>query len=215
MIKRWWCSTDARGPGSAAFTKFTPNLFLPSSCQNARWDSHCDWICGCILAILSALAQVWSLSEDQTLVIYDRAAGKKMKKVLANTWILWSPICCVQVPLPGSHFPICMSGQGNCLWIGDKGGNLHLVDTTDDAFEVKNLSWVFNENTKSGDWDCQQRAQRQSDLNTCRPWQSGNFSAINLVRCKILISKVTASSDGDIRVLQPTRKPTLINLLKV
>ena len=27
--------------------------------------------------------------------------------------------------------------------------------------------------------------------------------------------KVTASSDGDIRVLAPTRKPTLINLLKV
>lgn len=26
---------------------------------------------------------------------------------------------------------------------------------------------------------------------------------------------MTASSDGDIRVLQPTRKPTLLNLLKV
>ena len=33
-----------------------------------------------------------------------------------------------------------MSGQGNCLWIGDKGGNLHLVDTTDDAFEVMTFS---------------------------------------------------------------------------
>ena len=46
----------------------------------------------------------------------------------------------VQVALPGSHFPICMSGQGNCLWVGDKGGNLHLVDTTDDAFEVTPVS---------------------------------------------------------------------------
>ena len=40
------------------------------------------------------------------------------------------------------------------------------------------------------------------------------FQQLTLL-CKILISKVTASSDGDIRVLQPTRKPTLINLLKV
>ena len=32
---------------------------------------------------------------------------------------------------------------------------------------------------------------------------------------KMATLKVTASSDGDIRVLQPTRKPTLISLLKV
>ena len=87
------------------------------------------------------LKQVWSLSEDQTLVIYDRAAGKKLKKVLNSIMGLLvrcvTFTSCVQVPLPGSHFPICMSGQGNCLWVGDKGGNLHLVDTTNDAFEVK------------------------------------------------------------------------------
>ena len=54
-----------------------------------------------------------------------------------GSWLVeLSPPVCMQVPLPGSHFPICMSWQGNCLWVGDKGGNLHLVDTTDDAFEV-------------------------------------------------------------------------------
>ena len=74
------------------------------------------------------------------MVIYDRAAGKKLKKVLNTFYELDFTCCGVQVALPGSHFPICMSWQGNCLWVGDKGGNLHLVDTTDDAFEVTPVS---------------------------------------------------------------------------
>jgi len=120
-----------------------------------------------VLAVKLSERQVWSLSEDQTLAIYDRVAGKKLKKV----------------PLPGSHFPICMSWQGNCLWVGDKGGNLHLVDTTDDAFEV---------------------------IDTVSSGHSGRVTSMHAG----LGSLVTASSDGDIRVLAPTRKPTLINLLK-
>lgn len=73
-----------------------------------------------VLSVKVTERQVWSLSEDQSLVIYDRAAGKKLKKVT----------------IPGSHFPMCMASQGHCLWVGDKGGNLHLIDTREDTFQV-------------------------------------------------------------------------------
>jgi WD40 repeat protein len=73
-----------------------------------------------VLAVRITERQVWSLSEDQTVVIYDRAAGKRLKKVT----------------IPGQHFPICMASEGHCLWVGDKGGALHLLDTTMDSFDV-------------------------------------------------------------------------------
>jgi len=73
-----------------------------------------------VLAVRITERQVWSLSEDRTLAVYDRAAGRKLKKV----------------ELPGGDFPMAMASQDNCLWVGDKGGRVHLIDTTNDSFEV-------------------------------------------------------------------------------
>ena len=73
-----------------------------------------------VLAVKITERQVVSLSEDQNLVIYDRAAGKKFKKVL----------------IPGHSFPMSMSWSGNSLYVGDKSGSLYLIDTTHDLFEI-------------------------------------------------------------------------------
>jgi len=73
-----------------------------------------------VLAVKITDRQVVSLSEDQSLVVYDRAAGKRFKKLL----------------IPGHSFPMSMSWHGNSLYVGDKSGSLYLVDTTNDAFEI-------------------------------------------------------------------------------
>eukprot|EP00090_Calanus_glacialis_P002047 TRINITY_DN11540_c0_g1_i2.p1 TRINITY_DN11540_c0_g1~~TRINITY_DN11540_c0_g1_i2.p1 ORF type:complete len:418 (-),score=139.87 TRINITY_DN11540_c0_g1_i2:210-1463(-) len=73
-----------------------------------------------VLAVKITDRQVISLSEDQYLVVYDRAAGKRFKKIL----------------IPGQGFPMSMSWHGNCLYVGDKTGCLYLIDTTKDAFEI-------------------------------------------------------------------------------
>jgi len=73
-----------------------------------------------VLAVKITDRQVISLSEDQSLVVYDRAAGKRFKKIL----------------IPGHSFPMSMSWHGNCLYVGDKSGSLHLIDTTNDAFDI-------------------------------------------------------------------------------
>lgn len=73
-----------------------------------------------VLAVKITDRQVISLSEDQYLVVYDRAAGKRFKKIL----------------IPGHGFPMSMSWHGNCLYVGDKTGCLYLIDTTKDAFEI-------------------------------------------------------------------------------
>ena len=64
--------------------------------------------------------QVISLLEDQYLVVYDRAVGKRFKKILT----------------PSHGFPMSMSWHGNCLYVRDKSGSLYLLDTTNDAFEI-------------------------------------------------------------------------------
>jgi len=73
-----------------------------------------------VLAVRVTERHVLSLSEDQTLVVYDRAAGKRYKKV----------------PIPGRSFPLCMSIHHNSLYVGDKAGGLHLIDMAEDRFEV-------------------------------------------------------------------------------
>jgi len=73
-----------------------------------------------VLSVKITDRQVISLSEDQYLVVYDRVAGKRFKKVL----------------IPGHSFPMSMSWHGNCLYVGDKSGSLYLMDTTNDAFDI-------------------------------------------------------------------------------
>jgi len=73
-----------------------------------------------VLGVKITERQVISLSEDQYLVVYDRAAGKRFKKIL----------------IPGHSFPMSMSWLGNSLYVGDKSGSLYLIDTTNDAFEI-------------------------------------------------------------------------------
>merc|ERR1719427_740484 len=73
-----------------------------------------------VLAVRVTERHVLSLSEDQTLVVYDGAAGKRYKKV----------------PIPGRSFPLCMSIHHNSLYVGDKAGGLHLIDMAEDRFEV-------------------------------------------------------------------------------
>jgi len=73
-----------------------------------------------VLAVKITDRQVISLSEDQYLVVYDRAAGKRFKRVL----------------IPGHSFPMSMSWHGNSLYVGDKSGTLYLIDTTNDAFDI-------------------------------------------------------------------------------
>jgi len=73
-----------------------------------------------VLAVKITDKLVVSVSEDKYLVVYDRAAGKKLKKVM----------------IPGNSFPMSFSWHGNSLYVGDKSGSLHLVDTTNDTFEI-------------------------------------------------------------------------------
>ena len=131
---RWWCWTGERVPASAAFTKSTRSRFSLSSCQNARClskISSCKSFKHSICARCGACQRIkrWRYTTELLAKSWKRFSTPRLLVEL-------SPPVCMQVPLPGSHFPICMSWQGNCLWVGDKGGNLHLVDTTDDAFEV-------------------------------------------------------------------------------
>jgi len=63
---------------------------------------------------------IFSLSEDRTLVIYDRAAGKRLKRL----------------HIPGGSFPLSLSLSWNSLYVGDKSGALHLIDTSHDRFEI-------------------------------------------------------------------------------
>lgn len=63
---------------------------------------------------------ILSLSEDKFLAIYDRAAGKRLKRV----------------EIPGQSFPMCLSLYDSSLYVGDKEGGLHLIDCGQDRFDV-------------------------------------------------------------------------------
>jgi len=73
-----------------------------------------------VLAVKVTDRHVLSLSEDQTLVVYDRVAGKKFKRI----------------NIPGQGFPLSLSLQDNSLYVGDKGGGLHLIDASQDRFSL-------------------------------------------------------------------------------
>ncbi|XP_041359838.1 F-box/WD repeat-containing protein 9-like [Gigantopelta aegis] len=57
-------------------------------------------------------------SEDKTISVFDRTAGKVMKTVELES------------------FPMCLHCMDNQLWIGDKGGKLNLCDTTGGVFHL-------------------------------------------------------------------------------
>ena len=63
---------------------------------------------------------VLSLSRDQTLVVYDRVAGKELKRV----------------NIPGWGFTYSLSLQDNSLYVGDRDGGLHLIDASQDRFSL-------------------------------------------------------------------------------
>lgn len=73
-----------------------------------------------VLAVKITDRHVVSLSEDQTLVVYDRVAGKKFKRI----------------NIPGQSFPLSLSLQDNSLYVGDKGGGLHLIDASQDRYSL-------------------------------------------------------------------------------
>ncbi|XP_076347040.1 F-box/WD repeat-containing protein 9-like isoform X2 [Tachypleus tridentatus] len=57
-------------------------------------------------------------SEDETVVIFDRIAGK------------------VHSIIKFEEFPMCLSYRHGQLWIGDKQGWIHLIDPTNEKFEI-------------------------------------------------------------------------------
>lgn len=73
-----------------------------------------------VLAVKVTDRQVLSLSEDQTLVVYDRLAGKKFKRI----------------SIPGEGFPLSLSLHNNSLYVGDKSGGLHLIDAGQDRYSL-------------------------------------------------------------------------------
>jgi len=73
-----------------------------------------------VLAVKVTEKHVLSLSEDGKLVVFDRRAARRLKSV----------------DIPGESFPMSMALRDNVLYVGDKTGGLHLIDTTEEAFEV-------------------------------------------------------------------------------
>ena len=63
---------------------------------------------------------VLSLSRDQTLVVYDRVAGKELKRI----------------NIPGQGWTTSLSLQDNSLYVGDLRGGLHLIDASQDRFSL-------------------------------------------------------------------------------
>lgn len=73
-----------------------------------------------VLAVKVTERQVLSLSEDQTLVVYDRVAGKKFKRIA----------------IPGEGFPLSLSLHNNSLYVGTKNGGVHLLDAGEDRYSL-------------------------------------------------------------------------------
>jgi len=73
-----------------------------------------------ILAVKVTEKHVLSLSEDGKLVIFDRRAARRYKSV----------------DIPGDSYPLSMSLRENVLYVGDKTGGLHLINTVDDSFDL-------------------------------------------------------------------------------
>jgi len=73
-----------------------------------------------VLAVKATERLILSLSEDRNLCVYDRRAGKRLSRL----------------PIPGHSFPLCLSLSDHCLYVGDKGGNLHLLDPSHDRFDI-------------------------------------------------------------------------------
>jgi len=82
-----------------------------------------------VLQVRITPTRVLSLSEDSTLAVHDRVAGKRLKKVLL-------PSTSSAFQSGQRSFPLSMDWLDNMLYIGDSTGSIHLIDTTHDNFEV-------------------------------------------------------------------------------
>lgn len=74
-----------------------------------------------VLSVAADDKYVITGSEDKTITIYDRAAGKKFKNIQTDSFIM------------------NMSYGNGQLWTGDKEGKLHVLNTTDGLFDEHNM----------------------------------------------------------------------------
>lgn len=78
-----------------------------------------------ILSIAADDKYVITGSEDKTIAIYDRAAGKKYKQIEIDSFVM------------------AMSYGDGQLWTGDKQGNLHVLNAKDGLFDENNIQvWI-------------------------------------------------------------------------
>ena len=90
-----------------------------------------------------------SASEDKTVCVFDRRADKVLKTltVISNfngnfpffNFLSFLTIKCFFFQF--EYFPLSMSYGQNQLWIGDKMGNLHLVDATNGCFDLLDVKF--------------------------------------------------------------------------
>jgi len=82
-----------------------------------------------VLKVIMTPTRILSLSEDSTLVVHDRVAAKRLKRIAIPS----QPLTFEQ---PNKSFPLSMDLLDNMLYLADSCGTVHLLDTTDDLFEI-------------------------------------------------------------------------------
>ncbi|OWR43533.1 F-box/WD repeat-containing protein 9-like [Danaus plexippus] len=82
---------------------------------------------GAILALTAHNNQVASISEDKTLAVYDKVAGKILKS---------------DIKIPSEKaYPVCLSWNTNAMYIGDSKGALHFFNPKDQSFVKSYELW--------------------------------------------------------------------------
>lgn len=82
---------------------------------------------GPVLALTTYKEQIASVSEDKTLAIFDKVAGKIMK---------------TEIKIPTDKaYPVSMSWNMHSLYIGDSKGTLHLFNPDDHTFVRTHELW--------------------------------------------------------------------------
>lgn len=81
-----------------------------------------------VLKVIMTPTRILSLSEDSTLVVHDRVAAKRLKRIAIPS----PPLTYEQ---PKESFLLSMDLLDNMLYLADSCGTVHLLDTTDDLFE--------------------------------------------------------------------------------
>lgn len=82
---------------------------------------------GPILTLNAYKDKVASVSEDKTLAVYDRIAGKLFKSD-------------IKIPTDKAY-PVCMSWTTNAMYVGDSKGTLHLFNPNDYTFVTSHELW--------------------------------------------------------------------------